>query len=58
MYGCLDLAERIDVGTPLDTSKAFCGAPFLAVRGVYTFRHGFEAGRDWVYEPAFLAGIR
>ena len=39
MYGCLDLAEQLELGVNLDTVSERRAEPELAVRGVHLFLH-------------------
>jgi len=53
LYGCLDLAEQLDLGTDLSSAVERRVAPELRVRGVYLFLHNEEAEQGWVNDPAF-----
>lgn len=53
LYGCLDLAEQLELGEDLSSLAERRVAPELAVRGVHIFLHNEEAERGWVNDPAF-----
>ena len=57
MYGCLDLAEQIAMSGSLEALEERNAAPFLPVRGVYTFLHDPAADRatmgDCGYWPSY-----
>jgi hypothetical protein len=53
LYGCLDLAEHLDLGGDLESVGDRRGEPNLAVRGVYRFLHNEEAERGWVNDARY-----
>lgn len=56
MYGCLDLAEQIEMGRAPAFIIERNASPELAVRGLYRFLFNEQAERDWVNAPAFWQG--
>ena len=53
MYGCLDLAEQVEMGRLLTEIVERRATPELRVRGLYRFLHNEESERDWVNDAAF-----
>jgi hypothetical protein len=53
MYGCLDLAEQLELGADLRAVAERRLEPELAVRGLYLFVHNEGAERGWINDPSF-----
>jgi len=53
MYGCLDVAEQVAMGTAVSGIEAHEAFPELEVRGLHDFLHNREAERRWVFDPEY-----